>query len=498
MRPGIYRDLILLLATLFVVLPVPTASALENPVMLHLDSSPRQHLLSVNDSVFGATGLSLMHEFNLQLGMSWRRKDFTWQDIEPSNGTFDWSSYGVDGVETAGIYHIILLVYGNENIEGGESNFVPRSQLDEWAGFVEEVVSRFKGNKSTIAYEVWNEPNLEGFWTGTTEDYARLLATSAEVIRRVDPDALVLAGGTASSPESERGPTEVFYEQLFQMNESHPELRGKIVFDIYNMHAYFNTASEYREAIRTQKQVCERHGFEWEPHPDSARFQDQFSRIWCTEAGWNNIQHGIKSSTIACFEGIGRHLIFGGGEFKLPPECDALRAVIPLWRNCTPFQHCNPSDNCPLSSGTFTLYAARTEDGRVAIAYWNEQRPGATFSIEMGCSVLGASRLSLPNFSWSYTDLDSIGGLMGTTTRIRDIVVEEDFHMLVIDPVTDVDAITIIVNETIDSVIIIYIIPCVAFAATLIVGYNFSRSIRSRSKDGKPNGEGSGLANTHR
>jgi xylan 1,4-beta-xylosidase len=46
-------------------------------------------------------------------------------------------------------------------------------------------------------FEVWNEPNLSGFWSGTKEEYFQLYAHAAHAVKSVDPKLRI--GGPASS-----------------------------------------------------------------------------------------------------------------------------------------------------------------------------------------------------------------------------------------------------------------------------------------------------------
>jgi len=48
-------------------------------------------------------------------------------------------------------------------------------------------------------FEVWNEPNLEVFWTGSRSDYFRLYDEAAAAIKRVDPRLLVGGPATAAA-----------------------------------------------------------------------------------------------------------------------------------------------------------------------------------------------------------------------------------------------------------------------------------------------------------
>ena len=48
-------------------------------------------------------------------------------------------------------------------------------------------------------FEVWNEPNLEVFWTGTKADYLRLYAEAARAVKAVDPHLRVGGPSTAAA-----------------------------------------------------------------------------------------------------------------------------------------------------------------------------------------------------------------------------------------------------------------------------------------------------------
>lgn len=48
-------------------------------------------------------------------------------------------------------------------------------------------------------FEVWNEANLEVFWTGTQEEYFRLYEVAARAIKSVDERLLVGGPSTAAA-----------------------------------------------------------------------------------------------------------------------------------------------------------------------------------------------------------------------------------------------------------------------------------------------------------
>jgi len=78
----------------------------------------------------------------------------------------------------------------------------PPRDLDRWRRLVEDLVRHLveRYGRDEIAgwpFEVWNEPNLQVFWTGSQADYFALYDASAAAVKAVDPAFLV--GGPSTS-----------------------------------------------------------------------------------------------------------------------------------------------------------------------------------------------------------------------------------------------------------------------------------------------------------
>src|SRR4028119_553704 len=81
-------------------------------------------------------------------------------------------------------------------------NVTPPASYEEWGELVESFarhcVERYGLEEVRRWYfEVWNEPNLSGFWSGTQAEYWQLYEASARALKRVD--ARLPVGGPASS-----------------------------------------------------------------------------------------------------------------------------------------------------------------------------------------------------------------------------------------------------------------------------------------------------------
>ena len=73
-------------------------------------------------------------------------------------------------------------------------------------------------------FEVWNEPNLQAFWTGTQGDYFTLYRVTANAIKRVDPSLKV--GGPATARDG-------WIEEFLEFCD-----RGNVPVDFVTTHHY--------------------------------------------------------------------------------------------------------------------------------------------------------------------------------------------------------------------------------------------------------------------
>ncbi len=94
------------------------------------------------------------------------------------------------------------LASGSKTIFWWRGNVTPPKDYDKWAGLVRALVEhcteRYGADEvKTWYFEVWNEPNLGGFWAGTQQDYFKLYTYAARAIKAVD--AAYRVGGPATA-----------------------------------------------------------------------------------------------------------------------------------------------------------------------------------------------------------------------------------------------------------------------------------------------------------
>lgn len=96
------------------------------------------------------------------------------------------------------------LASGNRTVFNYKANVTPPTDYKQWSALINRLVvhwvDRYGKNKvRDWFFEVWNEPNLKAFWTGTQRDYFKLYKYTAEAIKKVDESLPVGGPATAKS-----------------------------------------------------------------------------------------------------------------------------------------------------------------------------------------------------------------------------------------------------------------------------------------------------------
>lgn len=94
------------------------------------------------------------------------------------------------------------LASGNKTIFWWRGNITPPRDYIKWENLIRDLTRHFTERYGveevkTWYFEVWNEPNLSGFWSGTQEEYFKLYKHSVIAIKSVNKDYKV--GGPATA-----------------------------------------------------------------------------------------------------------------------------------------------------------------------------------------------------------------------------------------------------------------------------------------------------------
>lgn len=96
------------------------------------------------------------------------------------------------------------LASGNKTVFHYQGNVTPPQDYGQWATLMGKLVAHWLERYGieevrTWFFEVWNEPNLQAFWTGTQADYFKLYQHTVTVIKEVDEQLRVGGPATANN-----------------------------------------------------------------------------------------------------------------------------------------------------------------------------------------------------------------------------------------------------------------------------------------------------------
>ncbi len=185
------------------------------------------------------------------LSVKWARLQTGWTRVEHRKGSYDWQwlDESVDGLIKRGFKPFFNVGYGNTHYTEGDMGYHPlvsTEALAAWKKFVVALTKRYKNKISH--YEIWNEPNLGGFWKpGKTDPqkYVQLVRETAPLIRQNAPDAVIVGGVVSRLPFT-------YIKALFE------EGLGKLI-DIFSFHPYTTIPESYTDRIVALRKLVKRY-----------------------------------------------------------------------------------------------------------------------------------------------------------------------------------------------------------------------------------------------
>lgn len=120
------------------------------------------------------------------------RTDLFWNLVEAEPGRYDFSRFDpfLDALQRHRLRPVLILDYGNPHYDGGHSPRTPEARA-AFARFASVAARRYAGRG--IVWEIWNEPNLTGYWTPRPDAaaYVALVAETAAALRAADPSGTI-------------------------------------------------------------------------------------------------------------------------------------------------------------------------------------------------------------------------------------------------------------------------------------------------------------------
>jgi hypothetical protein len=198
-----------------------------------------------------------------------------WAHLEPQKGKWDFRTlddsvelaqrHGVEILYTLGIAPKWAAARPNDGSAYGDGPTASEPKnIEDWRNYIKTVATRYKGK--IRYYEIWNEPNLKHFFSGTPEQMVTLAREAYTVLKEIDPSIQVVSPGVFS----DYGGWNWLDEYLGK--------GGKTYADIIGAHFYANkTPEETLSLIHEVQKVMEKHGLAQKP-------------LWNTETGFGNKQ----------------------------------------------------------------------------------------------------------------------------------------------------------------------------------------------------------------
>ena len=193
-----------------------------------------------NGSIVVERELKLIAKLHVRL----LRLEFPRPLIEPQANVYDWrrSDYIVRRARHYHVRLLPLLLY-TPTWDGATPATPPHPQ--SWYRFVAAFAHRYR--TAIDAYDLWDEPDLQLYWTGDAKDYVHdVLQPGYRAIKRADPHARVVLGGpqTADIP---------WLDDVYRYG-------GSRFFDVMQFHDYvadrqiFDHARQVRAVLRAHRQ----------------------------------------------------------------------------------------------------------------------------------------------------------------------------------------------------------------------------------------------------
>lgn len=209
----------------------------------------------ISYGVFGAPGRFMPELRGLGAGVA--RVYFTWNQVEPEAGHYDWSAVDALLAQLEPTDQVwVTVVSASRWATTVSTDFLPASaakDMTAYSLFVAALVAHCGGR---VAYwQCNNEPSNGGLWSGSAEDYAGQATAFAKAVRSAHPKATIVLGGCGydvlSSPLD--GEPRKFFDTVLA--------QGGGAFDLFDVHLYDEPA-RIPGHIADVRAMMRRHGVE--------------------------------------------------------------------------------------------------------------------------------------------------------------------------------------------------------------------------------------------
>lgn len=212
------------------------------------------------------------------LGLKWVRVGLHWMLLEPKQGEwkFEMADISLGLVKQHGLRAVTTVVGtpGDASSAPFLSRYTDKYPPKDPARLAQSMVTLVKRYPQVEAWQVWNEPNIPGFWypKADPEGYGRLLATSVAAIRAAAPDKVIVMAGMA------------YYSQMPGREGLMLEAMGKLGAFGMNLVAAYHPYTPTAEGSDATSRDFLQHA----PFINKWLRAAGARQIWATEWGWSS------------------------------------------------------------------------------------------------------------------------------------------------------------------------------------------------------------------
>lgn len=215
-----------------------------------------------DDGFWGLNGHTNRDHFAFfrKIGCTIWRLDIPWRDIESSAGQWRWTLYDrvTDESRKHGMHLLAVLGKNPRHLKLPEGQGTDRKRFLD---YVERTVLRYRDR--IRFWDLWNEPQYS--WNGSKEEFGTVMNDAYKVIKRLQPDSVVVFNGHPFEEEL-RGYT---LENLKHLN-------GELPFDVIGMHPYNRPKSpDSNHFLRHMRNIG-----------NSMKKFAPGKKLWISELGW--------------------------------------------------------------------------------------------------------------------------------------------------------------------------------------------------------------------
>jgi hypothetical protein len=213
-----------------------------------------------------------------------------WPNLEPSRKKWDFEKLDLY-VKLAEQHHVTVMLplvftpqwassRPDEPSSYAPGNAAEPKVMADWEDYVRTVATRYRGRIQE--YEVWNEPNLKEFYTGSIPQLVEMARIAYTTLKEIDPSVTVCS----PSPTAKYG---------VDWLDRYLKAGGRSYADVIGYHFYVNpnAPETMLPLIREVEEVMGRNGVSNKP-------------LWDTETGWaiQNKQSLVKAAPGTGFNSV--------------------------------------------------------------------------------------------------------------------------------------------------------------------------------------------------